>query len=248
MDSNQERYFFLSGLISFSLFIILVVLAGYSLILTPKIEQFAMIQSDVINVSIAISETKATQPSDPEPSVTSSEPEVIQERNEVVEPEPVPEISDLFAQVKPDKTPKKKPEENKRHAELNALEKELLERRETPRFSEKVNKITLAKPSVKMVPQGGSTGPLVNEYHAKIQGLVYTYFRPPSGSAGEVARVRMSISASGKLIAYRVLSYSGNGSFNSEVDWLKDRLGSIRFPEHPDGKDAVLEFILTAKE
>ncbi len=124
----------------------------------------------------------------------------------------------------------------------------MLERRDTPRFLDKVNKLTLAKPSVKMVSQGGSTGPLVNEYHAKIQALVHTYFRPPSGSAGEAARVRMNISASGKLMMYRIISYSGNGSFNNEVDWLKDRLSSVRFPEHPDGKDAVLEFILTAKE
>lgn len=248
MGSNQERYFFLSGLISFSFFIALVVLAGYSLIITPKIEQFAMIQSDVINVSIAISDIKATDPSDSEPVADTTEPEAVKEEKEVAKPEPVAEISDLFSQVKPDKAVKKKPEEAKRHEQLNALEQEVLERRDTPRFSDKVNKITLAKPSVKMIPQGGSTGPLVNEYHAKIQGLVYAYFRPPSGSAGETARVRMSISASGKLIAYRVLSYSGNTSFNSEVDWLKDRLGSIRFPEHPDGKDAVLEFILTAKE
>jgi protein TonB len=248
MDSNQERYFFLSGLISVSLFIALVVLAGYSLILTPKIEQFAMIQSDVINVSIAISETKAMEQSDPEPTVAPTEPEVPQQHNEVTKPEPVPEIADLFAQVKPNKIAKKKPEESKRREELNALEKELLERRETPRFSDKVSKVELAKPSVKMVPQGGSTGPMVNEYHAKIQGLVYTYFRPPAGSAGEMARVRMSISASGKLIGYTVIRYSGNGSFNSEVDWLKDRLNGIRFPEHPEGKDAVLEFILTAKE
>ncbi|MFZ2889674.1 hypothetical protein, partial [Sulfuricurvum sp.] len=63
MGSNQERYFFLSGLISFSFFIVLVGLVGYSLIISPKIEQFSMIQSDVINVSITISETKETEQS-----------------------------------------------------------------------------------------------------------------------------------------------------------------------------------------
>jgi len=245
MDFNQERYFFLSGLISITLFLIFLFIAGYSVILAPKIDQFAMIKSDIINVSIAISESKETeQPSDE--SVVSSEiSEPAIKEDKVVAPEPVPEISDLFAQVKPDKTPKKKLEENK---QLSALEKEVLERKDSPRFSDKVNKVELAKPSVKMIPQGGSTGPLVNEYHAKIQALVYTYFRPPSGTVGEAARVRMKISASGKLISYKVISYSGSGSFNGEVDWLKDRLNAVRFPEHPDGKDAVLECILTAKE
>jgi periplasmic protein TonB len=147
-----------------------------------------------------------------------------------------------------DKTPKKKEEDHKRRDELNALEKEVMETKEHSRLSEKVSKVELAKPSVKMVPIGGSTGPIVNEYHAKIQGLVYTYFRPPSGSAGEMARVRMKISASGKLLEYKVLRSSRNSDFNGEVDWLKDRLNTVRFPEHPEGREAVLEFILTAKE
>jgi protein TonB len=249
MGSNQERYFFLSGLISLTFFIVLVGLAGYSLILTPKIEQFAMVQSDIINVSIALSDAKATEENIPEPVIAPVEPEVIQEQEErVAESEPVPEISDLFAQVKPDKAPKKPKEDMKRQEQLNTLEKELLEKKETSRFTDKVSKVELAKPSVKMVPQGGSTGPLVNEYHAKIQGLVYAYFRPPSGTAGEAARVRMKISASGKLLEYKIISFSRSGSFNGEVDWLKDRLNGIHFPEHPDGREAILEFILTAKE
>lgn len=243
MSFNQERYFFLSGLISITLFMVLLFLAGYSLAVSPAIEQFAMTQSEYVSVSIMEPANEAQKSPESQAVLEKSEP--VQEEERIVEPEPVPEISDLFAQVKPDTTPKKKPEENK---QLNALEKEVLERKGSPRFSDKVSKVELAKPSVKMIPQGGSSGPLVNEYHAKIQALVYTYFRPPSGSAGEAARIRMKISAAGKLISYKVMSYSGNGSFNGEVDWLKDRLNSTRFPEHPDGKDAVIECILTAKE
>ncbi len=249
MDSNQERYFFLSGLISLTFFIVLVGLVGYSIHLTPKIEQFAMVQSDIINVSISLSDTKVTEENIPEPIITPVEAATAQKQEEgVVEPEPVADISDLFAQIKPDKSPKKSKEDIKRQEQLNLLEKDILEKKETSRFSDKISKVDLAKPSVKMVAQGGSTGPLVNEYHAKIQGLVYTYFRPPSGTAGEVARIRMKISSSGKLMEYRVISYSRNGSFNGEVDWLKERLAGIRFPEHPDGREAILEFILTAKE
>lgn len=245
MDMNQDRYFYLSGLISVSFFFALLFFAGYSLILSPKIEQFAMIKSDVINVSIAISDTKKAEQSVPEVVNAPAEPEHSQNEESSAEPEKVPDISDLFSEVKPQKAPQ---EDNKRQEQLNKLENEILTRKETPRFSDKVSKVELAKPSVKMVVQGGSSGPIVNEYHAKIQGLVYTYFHPPSGTAGEVARVRMNISASGKLTGYRVIRYSGNSSFNGEVDWLKDRLGAIRFPEHPEGKDTVLDFILTAKE
>ncbi len=251
MNFNQERYFFLSGLISITLFTVVVFLSAFSLFLSPKVEQFAMIQSDVINVSIAISEPQPQVSNNPEPVIE----EPIEEKSETIDTqksspkvETVPEISDLFAQVKPQKSSKAKQEETKHLEQLNALEKEVLQKKETSRFSEKVNNITLAKPSIKMVVQGGSTGPVVNEYHAKIQGLVYTYFRPPNDSIGQSARIRMTISASGKLIAYTILRQSSLSSFNNEVEWLKDRLSAVRFPEHPEGREAVLEFILTAKE
>lgn len=249
MERNQERYFFISGVISFSFFLLILFLVGYSLVLTPKVEQFAMIKSDVINISIALSETPSVEESEPE-NVVAPEVQSVPQTQETPPQkiEEVPEVSDLFAKVKSEKIPPKKHEENRRQDQLNALEKEILQRKETPRFSEKVNQVALVKPSVKMVAQGGSTGPIVNEYHAKIQGLVYTYFRPPSDTAGQSARVRIVISPNGKLLGYRVLSYSGSSAFNTEVDWLKDRLNGVRFPEHPEGKEAVLEFILMAKE
>ncbi|HZF69252.1 TonB C-terminal domain-containing protein [Sulfuricurvum sp.] len=247
MGFNHERYFFLSGLISITLFAFLLFLAGYNFIFSPKVEQFAMTKSEFISVSLAVNNTKSTEHTEPSPKVEESEPAPEPEKP-AVQPEKVPEISDLFAQVKPQKTIKKPLEDNKQNEQLNKLEKELLTHKDMPNFTDKVNKVELAKPSVKMVVQGGSSGPIVNEYHAKIQALVYTNFHPPAGSAGAVARVRMNISGSGKLISYRILSYSGNSSFNNEVDWLRDRLSTIRFPEHPEGKDTVLECILTAKE
>jgi protein TonB len=246
MSFNQDRYFFLSGLISITLFLVLLFISAYSLVLSPAIEQFSMKKSEYVSVSLMES-TIAEVQTISEPLAAPDEPEPAEEKP-TVEEEEIPEISDLFSQVKVEKTPKKTREESKHREELNALEKEILEQKDSPRFSDKVSKVDLAKPSVKMVTQGGSSGPLVNEYHAKIQALVYTYFRPPAGTAGEAARVRMSISASGKLISYKVISYSGSRSFNSEVEWLKDRLVSVRFPEHPEGKEAILEFILTAKE
>ena len=248
MGFNHERYFFLSGLISLSLFVFFLFLAGYNLIFSPKVEQFAMTKSEFISVSLAVNNIKSTEHSEPTPQAEAQKIEPAPEPEKpVAQPEKTPEISDLFAQVKPQKIPKKPVEDSKQNEQLNKLEKELLTHKDTPNFTDKVNKVELVKPSVKMVVQGGSSGPLVNEYHAKIQALVYTNFHPPAGTAGEMARVRMSISSSGRLLGYKVISYSGNVTFNGEVDWLKERLNSIHFPEHPEGKDTVLEFILTAK-
>lgn len=254
MGLNSERYFFLSGLISLSLFLALLFLIGYSLLVSTKIEQFAMTQSQFVSVSVAITEPiKQTEPvvEPVQPDVTPPEPEKqVEKQSEPVPsaPAPVADISDLFSQVKAQKTPDKPKSDPKRTEELSALEKEITKNTQTPRLSDKVKSLELVKPSLKMVVQGGSTGPVVNEYHAKIHGLVYASFHPPAGSAGQGARVMIRISASGKLLSYKVIAYSASPSLNSEVDWLKERLGSIVFPPHPEGREAVLEFILTAKE
>lgn len=254
MGLHNERYFFLSGLISFSFFLLLLFLIGYSVLQTSKIEQFAMVQSQFVSVSVAITEAKSEPQEEPQTPEAVSEP--VEEvptppepvKSEPAKAEPVPEIADLFSQVKAEQSPKKKAEEAKRSQELNALEKEVLKSSNSSRLTDKVQKLELVKPSLKMVVQGGSSGPVVNEYHAKIHGLVYTHFHPPVGSAGQAARVRMIINATGRLIGYKVITYSGSTALNSEVDWLKERLGTVVFPSHPEGRDAVLEFILTAKE
>jgi protein TonB len=249
MGLHNERYFFLSGLISLSLFAFLVILIGYSVLSSTKIEQFAMIQSEFVSVSIAVSEQNAQTETMSETPQTVTQP--LEEQPVPVEekvPEAAPEISDLFSQVKPHSEPKKNQEKAKRSEEFSALEKDIMTPAQKQRFTDKVKNIELVKPGLKMVVQGGSSGPIVNEYHAKIQGLIYAHFHPPTGSEGQAARVRIKISPTGKLVSYKVIAYSGNASLNSEIDWLKERLGSVLFPSHPEGRDAVLECILTAKE
>ncbi|MDD5052714.1 MAG: TonB C-terminal domain-containing protein [Sulfuricurvum sp.] len=261
MGLHEDRYFFISGIISISFFFFLLFIFAYSNFLPTKIEQAAMNKSEFISVSIsmskakeksiAVAETKPTM--ELEKTISESEqtvPEVARIQSKPVKTsEPTPEINDLFSNVKPEKIVQKPQHDTKRLDALNALEKKVLTQNETTsNISEKVKNIELAKPMITMVVQGGSSGPAVNEYHAKIQGLVYANFHPPTGTQGQMARVKMYISASGQLTVYKVISYSSNGTFNSEVDWLKERLSRLIFPVNPDGKDAVLEFILTAKD
>ncbi len=250
MNSHNERYFFISGLISFSFFGVLVLLIGYSLVAATKIEQFAMTHSDVVSVSIAdaveITRSEPLEQSEPAEDLPVVEEETPAEAKSPAEP--VPEISDLFAQVKPKNESKKNAEAQKRSEQLNALEQELLKPKETSRISDKVKKVELSKLGMKMVVQGASSGPIVNEYHAKIQGLIYARFHPPSGTQGQAARVRITIDAAGRLVSYKVLAYSRSSSLNGEVDWLGERLEAVSFPSHPEGRDAVIECILTAKE
>ena len=253
MSLNDERYFYLGGGIAFAFFTFLVALIGYTVIAPSKIEQFALTKSDYVSVSIDISTSKpVSKPvvkSEVEPKPQEEKPDPVKAVNPPNEQkQSVPDISDLFSKLTPQKTPKKPDENNQKLEALNALERQLNNHSNTPQLAEKVKNTTLAKPSIQIVSKSGSSGPLVNEYHAKIQALIYANYYPPTGSQGQSARVRIYLSATGKLSGYRVIAYSTNQPFNNEVDWLKDRLGNIMFPPNPDGKDSVIEIILTAKE
>lgn len=252
MGFNDQRYFYLGGGIAFGFFTFLMVLIGFSIVSPSKIEQFALTQSQYVSVSIDISPHKPSPKPVPvaEPQTPDSKPTPVEEvKQQAVESQNVPDISDLFSRVKPQKTVKKENDSAQKLEALTAFERQMSVRAQsTPRLAEKVKNTALVTPSVKIVASGGSSGPLVNEYHAKIQALIYANYYPPSGSQGQSARVKIYIDASGKLSAYRVIVYSGNDPFNREVDGLSDRLRGVVFPPHPEGKNTVLEIILTAKE
>lgn len=253
MKSNQERYFILSGIISISLFLALLFLIGFSILKSTKIQQFALTQSEFVSISLAVNEAKTEPKMESVPVAPAPEPETKpaeqpETQKEAVKPEPVPDISDLFSDIKATPKPQKKVEDTKRIEQLNVLEKQLASDSRVSNLSEKVKNTEIAKPSVNMTVEGGSSGPVVNEYHAKIQGLVYANFHPPQGTQGQVSRVQVKISANGSLLWFKVKARSGNQPFDNEVQWLKERLGKVVFPPHPEGRDTILEFILKAKE
>lgn len=158
-----------------------------------------------------------------------------------------PKINDLFSTVKVVHPPKPIKKTSSELTALNALEKEVLSSKRSSKLFEKAKNFQLVKSSVKLISQG-SEGIMDDGYKGKIQATIYTYFHPPAGSEGFSARVKLTLSANGKLLGYRVVSYSNNNSFNGEVDWLKERLNSIVLPSNPSGDKAVFEVILTAKE
>lgn len=246
MHLDNERYFYISGFLSlgFTLFIVLSIGLRFFSISSPQ--SFALRQSETISISLYDAPHKSSTNA-PLP-VPSSQPQVQEERSEALEQKvkevfKVSEITDLFSTIKPTKENQK----SNMVPNLNVLEEKILSTKRDSQFSEKVKRLELAKSSVKMASASGSTGPQVNEYHAKIQGIIYTNFHPASGTEGYAARIRIAISDEGKMTSYKVLSYSGNGVFNAEVDWLKERLRQVGFPSHPYGEDSIFEIILTAK-
>lgn len=248
MNLHYQRYFFQSGLITFFLFGLMISFFMSNIIHSAKPEAFAMTESDII--SISLEDAPAAVSKMTSPSVPAVQPPVKEMEKEATESTPikeiVPAIDDLFATVKTTKSKSKPMDNAKQLSELNALEEKVLSTKRDTKLFDKVKTFELAKSGVKMV--SSSTGPAVNEYNAKIQGIIYANFHPANGTEGFAARVRITLSPDGKLLAYRVISYSGNAVFNAEVDWLKERLRQVGLPQHPQGEEAVFEIILTAKE
>lgn len=248
MNLHYQRYFLQSGMITFFLIGLMCLFFVSDVLHSSKPDAFAMKKSDVISVSLEDTLARVPEVMSPSVPVVQKPLEEAEKTSAVPSPvkEMVPAIDDLFATVKSVKSKPKPIDNSKQVSELNALEEKVLTTKRDTKFFDKVKTLELAKSGVKMV--SSSTGPAVNEYNAKIQGIIYANFHPASGTEGFAARVRISLSPEGKLLAYRVISYSGNAVFNAEVDWLKERLRQVGLPQHPQGEEAVFEIILTAKE
>lgn len=248
MNLHYQRYFLQSGIITFFLFGIILSFFISNLLHLEKPDAYAMRKSDVISISLEDALTpvsKVISPSAPVSQQSVKEVKSVSTPSTPVQ-EVVPEIDDLFATVKTTKSKPKPIDNAKQMTELNAIEEKVLGSKRDSKLFDKVKTLELAKSGVKMV--SSSTGPAVNEYNAKIQGIIYANFHPANGTEGFAARVRITLSPDGRLLSYRVISYSANAVFNAEVDWLKERLRQVALPKHPQGEEAVFEIILTAKE
>ncbi|MDD5212012.1 MAG: TonB C-terminal domain-containing protein [Sulfuricurvum sp.] len=248
MNLHYQRYFLQSGMITFFLIGLMCLFFMSDVLHSSKPDTFAMKKSDVISVSLEDTPARVSEGISPSAPVVQKPVKEVEKISVALNPvkEIVPAIDDLFATVKTAKSKPKPLDNSKQVSELNALEEKILTTKRDTKFFDKVKTLELAKSGVKMV--SSSTGPVVNEYNAKIQGIIYANFHPASGTEGFAARVRILLSPNGKLLSYRVISYSGNAAFNAEVDWLKERLRQVGLPQHPQGEEAVFEIILTAKE
>ncbi|MDO9208019.1 MAG: TonB C-terminal domain-containing protein [Sulfuricurvum sp.] len=250
MHLDTNRFFIVSGLLSFSLFALILAVIGWQFLVAQKPNAFALTKSDVISISLVPSLSNAQEsirePLMPQPDSKSAVEKIIPQKTEPKVEEVA--ISDLFSTVKTNNPPQKIKEDKKQLSELNALEEKVLTSKRDSKLFEKAKTLDLAKAGVKVVAAAESSGPVVNEYNAKIQGIIYTHFHPASGTEGFTARVRIVLSPDGKLASFRVISYSRSSVFNAEVDWLKERLTQVAFPSYPNGKEAIFEIILTAKE
>jgi len=196
---------------------------------SSKINSYALKKDNYISISMDIIEVPKKKK---EKSVITP----VKKLEPVVEEEEVDiDIGDLFSNVKTQKI-KKKPKKKQHRI------KELQNRPKDAKSAQSKNSAndTQTKES--------SSGNEVNEYLAKIQALVYKYFEPPANSQGHSVKAVIVLSAIGKVIDFRILTYSNSQALNDECDNIKSRLKSVLFPINPGNKKGQYTVILTSKE
>ena len=102
--------------------------------------------------------------------------------------------------------------------------------------------------TIRKTEKSTSTADEVNEYNAKIQAIIYQHFSVPANSQGHRVKSIIELSAIGRVIDFRILTYSVHESFNNEVDKIKSRIRNVIFPLSPEKKPTRTIILLISKE
>ena len=236
---KNNTFFYISGFISLSFFALFAFLFLYMMFSPSKTNTFALKKDNYISISLEAPKPKkesSKKSSSPIPAV--SEVEKIEENIDV---------NDLFSDVWTKKIAPTKPKEinSKRIREI--LNKIATSKNNAPKTSSKINNDT-QNDRANEDSNTASTASEVNEYLAKIQALVYKYFNVPPNSEGNSVKALIHLNSLGKVIDFRVLTYSNNEALNLEVDKIKGRLLNVVFPINKENQSTQTIVILTSKE
>ena len=259
MDNNNNSYFYISGFISLSLFLLFSAVFIAFIVSSKDIDNFALKKENYVSISMDMIEMKKSAP-----KKTLSKETL---KDEVKKEIPVKDVSqketqqqeqqkkdinvdDLFSDVwtKNIKNNKIEKEKTVDKRIIHTIKKKISksETNEVKSISQDIQKIDTDNLGDKNAKT--STAAEVNEYLAKIQALVYKYFEPPENSQGNSVVAVIELSSVGKVMDFRILTYSDNEALNRECDKIKDRLKNVLFPEHPDNISGIYKIKLISKE
>jgi protein TonB len=239
--ARNNTYFYLSGVIAFSLFTLFFALFLVFLFQNSKIKTYALNKNTFISISLDSIPTKnISTKKRVQKSVVKTTP--AQEVQNV-------DVNDLFSDVwtKKIKTKKTKTvKHDKRIIDEIRKQIKISDIKNTEPISKNLE--SLDKNDKNTKETSSSSGNEVNEYLAKIQAIVYKYFHVPANSQGHSVKALIELNALGKVLDFRILNYSSNAALNAEVDKIKRRLQNVVFPRNPSNKSSRTIVILKSKE
>jgi len=240
MDKSN-KYFYISGFLSVTLFLSLLFIALYMLVISDKVKIFALEKDNYISVSIDMVVKKSKK-------IIKKSPLIINEKDTSVSKKNV-NIDNLFSDVWTKKI--KNVDIKPKKIDTRRLQ-EISKQTKTAKQN-KVSSVSDIFESIKTQEisdeeSSESKAFEVNEYLAKIQALVYKYFHPPTNSEGNSVKSVITLSAIGKVQDFRILNYSANEALNRECDKIKSRLLNVVFPKNPDNKSGTYTITLISQE
>ena len=238
---REEKYFYISGFISLSIFLTFLFLFAGLLFSVNTTKTYGLKKDNFVSISLAtpvmikqLSQKKSTQAiSIPESSEVSKNVDV----------------NDLFSDVWTQKINHTKPKEvNSKRMQEISKRVQTSKQKEVASLSDKIQSIDTSTNDKER--QSSSSAEEVNEYLAKIQAIVYDSFSPPMNSEGNVVKIVIEIDPIGKMLDFRVLNYSSNEALNNEADRMKQKLSSVIFPKNPEHQKSrvIIQLIPENKE
>lgn len=265
MDNKNDSYFYLGGLISTLILLLVFALFSYALFFEQASKSYALTKDTSINVSLVMDTpkknidkkvekepavVKEAQPNETEPPAEQQKSETQEKQKKV--PLQESDVSTLFSKLVTKSVDSKKTDKNvnidKRQLQKLTKKVDTLSKNNVASLTQKIENTKFSKASVQVTSQSGSTGAEVNKYLAKIQGQIYDNFFPPLNTQGQTGKVLIKLSSDGTVLDFRIVTYSGNDLFNAEVDRLKRRVMMLKFPQNPDGRSGDYMITLVAKE
>jgi len=253
---RDTKLFYMSGFLSLFLFSFFLFSFFYMMMASSKIKSYALKKEEYISVSLYTpptpkKEQQSTKSANIVKEVTPVVPKKSVSTNEMKHKDV--DVSDLFSNVWTKKVvidkkePKKKTLDKRRILEITKETKYIKKQNQnSQKVSKELEKLQITQKNTHK--KKASTAQEVNEYLAKINALVYRYFNPPQNSQGHSVKAVIELSPIGKVIDFRILSYSANQLLNNECDRLKERLKDVVFPINPQNRSSRTIVILTAKE
>jgi protein TonB len=263
MDNKNDSYFYLGGLISTLILLLVFLLFSYALFFEQESKSYALTKDNSINVSLVMdtpkknidkkvekepATVKEEQPKEIEAPVKKEDTETKEKETPIQEADVSTLFSKVFTKSSDSKKTDKKVNIDKRQLQKLTKKVDTLNKNDVASLTQKIENTKFSKASVQVTSQSSSTGAEVNKYLAKIQGQIYDNFFPPSNTQGQTGKVLIKLSSDGTVLDFRIVSYSGSDLFNTEVDRLKRRVMMLKFPQNPDGKSGNYMITLIAKE
>jgi len=237
---DNQKYFYISGFISLSLFFLFLSMFVIMLFQVQDIKSFALKKNNYISISLEmVPQVKATKKSKSIPykiqSTTVSKTKNI-------------DVNNLFSDVWTQKIDHKVEKKEVNSKRINEIQKQikLKENNKVSPIDNSTNEDSDMKDNSHDI--ASSSADEVNEYLAKIQAIVYQHFNVPPNSQGNSVKTLIELDPFGKLLDFRILNYSSNEALNREVDKIKERLRVVVFPVNPENRVTKTVVILISKE